>query len=95
MSFGRNPHEAKALAAEQKALDASDAIARTAAYREAAHQWDRAAAKEKPGKRRAEFEANAERNRALADGEAPPAEPTARDAARPAPAPPTRSTARN
>lgn len=68
MSFGKNPHEAKALAAEQKATDATDAIARTAAYREAAHQWDRAAGKEKPGKRREQFEANAERNRQLADG---------------------------
>ncbi len=75
MSFGRNPHEAKALAAEQKAVDATDALARTAAYREAAHQWDRAAAKEKPGKRRTEFEASAERNRALADGGEAPAEP--------------------
>ena len=55
-------------------MDATDALARTAAYREAAHQWDRAAAKEKPGKRRGEFEANAERNRALADGGEAPAE---------------------
>lgn len=92
MSFGRNPHEPKALAAEQKALDATDAIARTAAYREAAHQWDRAAAKEKPGKRRAEFEANAERNRALADGDAPDALPATSDAPRTAPVTPKRST---
>ena len=48
--------------------DVSDTMARSAAYRDAAHQWDRAAAKEKPGKYRAEYEANAERNRALADG---------------------------
>ncbi len=67
MSFGKNPSEAKALAAEQKAADASDAIARTAAYREAAHLWERAAGREKPGKRRAEYEATAERNRAPAD----------------------------
>jgi hypothetical protein len=86
MTFGRNPHEAKALAAEQKAVDATDDIARTAAYREAAHQWDRAAGKEKPGKRRVEYEANAERNRQLADGNgASPAaeEPAARPAAPP------------
>jgi len=74
MSFGKNPFEAKALASEQKAIDAPDAIARTQAYREAAHLWDRAAGREKPGKRRAEYEANAERNRALADE---PAEPSA------------------
>lgn len=70
MSFGRNPHVAKAQAAEQKAADATDAMARSAALREAAHQWDRAAAKEKPGKRRSEYEANAERNRARADEDA-------------------------
>jgi hypothetical protein len=70
MSFGRNPHVPKAQAAEQKAADANDTMARAAAYRDAAHQWDRAAAKEKPGKLRTEYEANAERNRALADGTA-------------------------
>jgi len=68
MSFGRNPHVAKAQAAEQKAADAADAAARIAAYREAAHQWDRAAARETPGKRRTEYAEAAERNRALADG---------------------------
>jgi hypothetical protein len=67
MSFGKNPFVPKAQAAEQKAADASDGMARAAAYRDAAHLWDRAAAKEKPGKYRAEYEANAERNRALAD----------------------------
>lgn len=68
MSFGKNPHVAKAQAAEQKALDAADALARSRAFREAAHQWDRAAERETPGKRRAEYEANAERNRDLAEG---------------------------
>lgn len=67
MSFGRNPHVPKAQAAEQKAADANDEMTRSAAYRDAAHQWDRAAARETPGKRRVEYEANAERNRALAD----------------------------
>jgi hypothetical protein len=70
MSFGKNPHVAKAQAAEQKAADAVDEHARTLAYREAAHQWDRAASRENPGKKRTEYEQNAERNRALADGEA-------------------------
>jgi hypothetical protein len=71
MGFGRNPHVPKAQAAEQKAADAPDDAARARAYREAAHQWDRAAEREAPGKRRAEYERNAERNRALADGDAP------------------------
>jgi hypothetical protein len=73
MSFGRNPHLPKALAAEQKAADAVDQPARVLAYREAAHQWDRAAARENPGKKRTEYEQNAARNRELADsGESHP-----------------------
>ncbi len=75
MSFGKNPHVAKAQAAEQKAADATDSTARIAAYREAAHQWDRAAARETPGKRRTEYEASAEQNRALADADASGDEP--------------------
>ena len=71
MSFGRNPHVAKAEAAEQKGADAVDAIARERAYREAAHQWDRAAEREKPGKQRAAYEASAARHRELADGASP------------------------
>ena len=67
MSFGRNPHLAKAQAAEQKAADAGDASSRARAYRDAAHQWERAAEREQPGKKRAEYEQNAERNRQLAD----------------------------
>ncbi len=81
MSFGKNPHVAKAQAAEQKAEDAVDKPARTLAYREAAHQWDRAATRENPGKKRTEYEQNAERNRALAEGDdddAPEAEAPAR-----------------
>ena len=77
MSFGRNPHLAKAQAAEQKAADASDASTRARAYRDAAHQWDRAAEREPPGKRRVEYEQNAERNRELAESdEGPEAEPS-------------------
>lgn len=68
MSFGRNPHVPKAQAAEQKAADAPDDAARARAQREAAHQWERAAEREAPGKRRSEYEQNAQRNRDLADG---------------------------
>jgi hypothetical protein len=68
MGFGRNPHVAKAEAAEQKAADARDAKAGEHAWREAARLWDRAAAREADGKRRQQYEANAERARATADG---------------------------
>jgi hypothetical protein len=74
MSFGRNPHVPKAQAAEQKARDASDDDARARALREAAHQWERAAEREKPGSRRQEYEQSAARLRAEADG-VTPAEP--------------------
>ena len=82
MSFGKNPHVAKAEAAEQKASDAVDEIARERAYREAAHQWDRAAEREKPGKQRSAYEVSATRNRELADGGSAPeddAPPPGRD----------------
>jgi hypothetical protein len=69
MAFGRNPYVAKAEAAEQRALDAKDDVARTMAQRDAAHQWDRAAERELPGKKRSEYERNAQRNRDLADGD--------------------------
>jgi hypothetical protein len=68
MSFGRNPFPAKAEAAEQKAAEAQDPGTRRGFYLDAAHQWDRAAGKEKPGKYRTQYEENAERNRALAEG---------------------------
>jgi hypothetical protein len=61
MAFGRNPHVPKAQAAEQKAHDAPDDAARARALRDAAHQWDRAAEREQPGKRREEYERNAAR----------------------------------
>lgn len=70
MGFGRNPYVPKAQAAEQKAVDAPDEATRTRAYRDAAHQWDRAAEREPPGKHRTEYERNAARNRDLADGAA-------------------------
>jgi hypothetical protein len=46
MGFGRNPHVAKAEAAEVKAQEATDVASEVRAYLEAAHLWDRAAAKE-------------------------------------------------
>ncbi len=66
MGFGRNPYVPKAQAAEQKAQEAPDDTARARAYREAAHEWDRAAEREKPGKMRSEYEAHAVRTRELA-----------------------------
>lgn len=68
MSFGRNPHVARARTAEQKAVDAPDDASRERAYRDAAHQWDRAAERETSGKQRSEYERNAIENRRLADG---------------------------
>ena len=70
MGFGRNPHVAKAEAAEQKAEIARDTTAQEQAWREAGRQWERAAARETDGKRRALYEANAEKARTTAD--APP-----------------------
>lgn len=84
MGFGRNPHVAKAQAAEQKAADADDDAARARAYRDAAHQWERAAERETPGKRRTEYERNAARNRQLADGDGPPPDEDGDDGGPPA-----------
>lgn len=70
MSFGRNPHVAKAEAAEQKALEATDTIASEQAWREAGRQWERAAEREKDPKRRALYTERSETARATAD--APP-----------------------
>ena len=63
----RHPYVPKAQVAEQKAQEAPDELARARAYREAAHEWDRAAEREKPGKQRSEYEANAVRTRELAE----------------------------
>ena len=52
MSFGKNPHVAKAEAAEQKAREARDAMAREQAWLEAARRWERAAERETDAKRR-------------------------------------------
>jgi hypothetical protein len=67
MSFGRNPHPAKAEAEEQKAAAAGDARAIEQAWREAARQWDRAAEKEKDAGRRTDYVAKAEAARSNAD----------------------------
>jgi len=81
MSFGRNPHVSKAQAAEQKARDANDDIARTAAWREAARLWDRAAEREDNDKRRLAYEAHAEAARTQADADFPEVTAAAADAA--------------
>ena len=74
MSFGKNPHVAKAEAAEQKAMVARDASAYEQAWLEAGRQWERAAEREQDGKRRSSYAAKAEAARANADS--PPPEPT-------------------
>jgi hypothetical protein len=71
MSFGRNPHVAKAEAAELKALGAKDDAAREQAWRDAARQWDRAAERESNDPRRVEYTAKADSARATADGVTP------------------------
>lgn len=68
MGFGRNPHVAKAEAAEQKAESAKDATACEHSWREAGRLWERAADRETDPKRRDSYTANAERARARADG---------------------------
>jgi hypothetical protein len=80
MSFGRNPHVAKAEAEEQKALGAKDVKAAERAWREAARQWDRAAARETDPKRRVELVAKVEAARAKADGRDADAEAERSDA---------------
>lgn len=72
MSFGRNPHVAKAELAEQKAQAAGDRVAQESAWREAARLWDRAAEREMSDKRKTEYTQRAEAARRLADGEAEP-----------------------
>jgi hypothetical protein len=67
MSFGRNPHVAKAEAAELKAQSATDDSAYEQAWREAARQWERAADREADAKRRALYTEKAEAARGTAD----------------------------
>lgn len=70
MSFGRNPHVAKAEAAELKAQTAKDASSYERAWRDAGRLWERAADRETDAKRRALYAANAERARTTADAPA-------------------------
>jgi hypothetical protein len=70
MSFGRNPHVAKAEAAEQKALTARDRTAAEHAWREAGRLWERAADRETDPRRIQDYAARAERARATADAPA-------------------------
>ena len=67
MSFGRNPHVAKAEAAEQKAGVAADDHSRERAWREGAHLWGRAAERETDARRCAQYRAREEAARAKAD----------------------------
>ncbi|MFI5301552.1 MAG: hypothetical protein ACHREM_25980 [Polyangiales bacterium] len=83
MSFGRNPHVAKAESAEQKAEFAKDATACEHAWREAARQWERASERETDDKRRREYVAKAEVARANADAP-PPIADAKRDSDAPA-----------
>lgn len=66
MSFGRNPHVAKAEAAEQKAHEAQDSSAYEQAWLEAGRLWERASDREKDSKRRADYTAKAEAARTRA-----------------------------
>lgn len=75
MSFGRNPHVLKARAAELKAREARDAAAYAMAWREAARQWARAAARETSDKLRLEYTHRADAARAQADLPVATAEP--------------------
>jgi hypothetical protein len=71
MSFGRNPHVAKAEAAELKAAAAKDMSSHELAWREAGQLWERAAERETDAKRRLQYTANAERARATAEAPLP------------------------
>ena len=77
MGFGRNPHVAKAEAAEERAQTAKDSSSYERAWREAGRLWERAAERETDAKRRTLYSANADRARATADE--PPPEGTASD----------------
>jgi hypothetical protein len=67
MSFGKNPHVAKAEAAELKARSARDDAAYEQAWRDAARQWDRAADRESDDKRRQLYAEKADAARSQAD----------------------------
>ena len=77
MSFGKNPHVAKAESAEQKARDARDDFAREQAWLEAARRWERAAERETDGKRKQLYAEKSEQARQQASSAEPPAEASA------------------
>jgi hypothetical protein len=72
MGFGRNPHVAKAEAAEERAQTAKDSSAYERAWREAGRLWERAAERETDAKRKTQYTENAERARTTADAPPPP-----------------------
>ena len=84
MSFGRNPHVAKAEASEQRAQIARDERSGQQAWLEAARLWERAADRETDDKRRAQYSERADAARARADGQPHPAETPEQDAPPPA-----------
>lgn len=85
MSFGRNPHVAKAEAEEQKARCAKDTSACKFAWREAARQWERAADREADDKRRQTYADRAEAARMSAEEPEAPSESPGSDAPPPKP----------
>ena len=67
MSFGRNPHVAKAEAAEQRAVEAGNEPAWRTAWLEAGQLWERASERETDAKRRALYADKASAARAQLD----------------------------
>lgn len=67
MGFGRNPHVARAEAAELKAHGAKDSLAGKQGWLEAARQWERAAEREADLKRKQLHVARAEAARQRAE----------------------------
>lgn len=85
MSFGRNPYVSKAQDVELKAQGAvGDPASEVRLWREAAHLWERAVAKEQPGKRRVQYEEAARVARESADVVDVPQGPAATSQVRPA-----------
>lgn len=70
MGFNTNPHVAKAVAAEQKATDATDESSRSQAWFDAARLWDRAAEREKNEKKANEYRTSAANARTEAESPA-------------------------
>jgi len=77
MGFGRNPYVSKAQDVELKAESAGDAASEIRIWLEAAHLWERAAAKEQPGKKRVQYEEAAQKARVNAENVEPPERGTA------------------